>query len=96
MTEFPKVLEEGLMLLGALTKAAARAQARTWLVTVRGLSAEAADDAVDGVGVAQEALWSDEQDTSGFAPAGFVMSPDFPGATPVTVVQLSRDYLVGN
>ncbi|BEL07817.1 hypothetical protein Q0Z83_060080 [Actinoplanes sichuanensis] len=94
MTTFPLPLEEGLVLAGHMSKSAARNTARTWLITVRGLSEDDADDAVDGVTVAQGALWSDEPDGNGFAPAGFVMSPDYPGATPVTVVHLARPLLV--
>jgi hypothetical protein len=96
VTTFPLALEEGLVLAGHMSKSAARGQARTWLINNRALSEDDADDAVDGVTVAQGALWSDEPDGNGYAPAGFVMSPDYPGATPVTVVHVARDVLVGD
>jgi hypothetical protein len=94
VTTFPLALEEGLVLAGHKSKSAARTAARTWLVDVKGLSEDDADDAVDGVTVAQNAYWSDEPDNNNFAPAGFVMSPDYPGATPVTVVHIARPFLV--
>jgi hypothetical protein len=95
-TTFPLVLEEGLVLDGALTKSAARNQAKTWLIGERNLSADDADDALDGVTIAQGTHWSDAADNDGNAPAGFVMSPDYEGAKPVTVVHLARNVLVGN
>lgn len=94
MTTFPLALEEGLVLAGHMSKSAARNQARTWLIEVRELSEDDADDAVDGVTVAQSMYWSDAPDSAGNAPAGFVMSPDYPGATPVTQVHLARPLLV--
>jgi hypothetical protein len=94
VTTFPLALEEGLVLAGHMSKSAARSQARTWLITAQGLSEDDADDAVDGVTVAQGALWSDEPDGNGFAPAGFVMDAGYPGATAVTVVHLARPLLV--
>lgn len=94
MTTFPLALEEGLVLAGAMSKSAARAQAKAWLMTVKELSDDDASDAVDGVQVGQGAHWSDEPDNDGNSPAGFVMSPEYPGAVPVTVVQLARPYLV--
>jgi hypothetical protein len=95
VTTFPLALEEGLVLAGAMSKSAARNAAKTWLMTVKGLTDDDASDAIDGVGVGQGAHWSDEPDNDGNAPAGFVMSPDYPGAVPVTIVHLARPLLVG-
>lgn len=92
-TKFPLVIDgQGLVLDGDLSRAEARAHARAWL---GGQFPDMPDadlsDAIEDATVARHALWSDHADDHGHAPAGFVMGPDFPGAKPVTVVNLPLD-----
>lgn len=96
MTDFPAPVQDtGYVLAGHPTKAAARTATAAWLVSDRGLSTDAAADAVDGVYVANDCWWSNNT-PEGAPPgseAGFVMSPDYPGAIPVTVVMVSLEWI---
>jgi hypothetical protein len=96
MTDFPTPIHDtGYMLPGWPTKTSARNQTAAWLVAERGLTTDAAADAVDGVFVANDCWWSNN--TPEGAPegseAGFVMSPDYPGAIKVTVVMISLEWI---
>lgn len=96
-TTFPQLLEgHGLVLEGNLSRADARAHARAWLGgNFPHLDGDDLDDAVEDATIARHALWSDGKDANGVAPAGFVMDADFPGARPVTVVNLPLDLSDG-
>ncbi len=94
MRTFPGLLAgTGYVLPGKVSKAAAREQAAAWISQAFGLSPADAADEVDGAHVANDAWWSNETPKGGTGAAGFVMSPDYPGAQQVTVVHLPPLYV---
>lgn len=97
MTTFPLAIpEQGLVITGWPAQEVARSLAAAWLQTVRGLTAGAAETAVDGARVVDDAHWSDEivtdPDGSHPRPACFV-GPSYPGASPVSVIEIPLEYL---
>lgn len=96
-TSFPQPLaEHGLVLDEHLEVDDARAAAAAWLTENRQVPEATAGQVTAQAQVAADAWWSDELVTDGDGnqvPACFVMSPEFDGAKPVTIVALPAEYV---
>lgn len=95
-TTFPLVIpEQGLVISGHPPVEDVRAEASAWLQAERDLTAEQADAAVASAYVATDAYWSDElvTDPDGAQHIAAFCGEQFPGAFPISFIELSNDYL---